>query len=104
MLSTFIIIFSFFYIFCHFQEESFREQQKKYSRVRIAYDEKYELLTNNLEAVGISKFNMEIFIRVFKQEQILEVWVRDKESPQFVFFKEFGICRISGMSGPNMRW
>lgn len=103
MLNIFTIISGLLFMLYQFTDESFREKQKQHSRVRVAYDEKYDILRSDLESIGINDFNMEIFIRAFKQEQILEVWVRGKDSSRFMLFKEYAICQSSGKPGPKRR-
>lgn len=41
------------------------------------------------------------FIRIFKEESELEVWVR--ESEQFKLFKTYAICNYSGDLGPKLK-
>lgn len=103
MLSVFTIIYGLLLMLYQLPDESFRDQQKQYSRVRIAYDEKYDLLRNELESIEINDFDMEIFIRAFKQERLLELWVRGKDSVRFTCFKEYVICQSSGEPGPKRR-
>lgn len=43
-----------------------------------------------------------VFIRVFKDESILEVWMK-RENHQFERFKTFPICRFSGGLGPKQK-
>jgi len=42
-----------------------------------------------------------VFIRIFKQEQQLEVWLRQGLS--YTFFKSYSICRFSGKLGPKLK-
>lgn len=42
-----------------------------------------------------------IFIRIFKEEEELEVWVRNGRA--FELFKTYGICYFSGSLGPKTR-
>lgn len=43
-----------------------------------------------------------VFIRVFKDESLLEVWMK-RESNQYELFKKFPICRYSGGLGPKRK-
>lgn len=43
----------------------------------------------------------EVFIRVFKQENVLEMWMRD--GGEFVLFESYPVCRWSGDLGPKLR-
>ena len=44
-----------------------------------------------------------IFIRVFKQEKMVEVWVQETGKQTFDFFKRYPICVFSGTLGPKLR-
>ena len=48
-----------------------------------------------------SRINLKIYIRVFKFEKELEVWVSD--SSDFRLYKKYEICRLSGGFGPKRR-
>lgn len=43
-----------------------------------------------------------VFIRVFKQENILEAWLQDKKSGAYTLYKTYPICRFSGGLGPKL--
>jgi murein L,D-transpeptidase YafK len=83
--------------------QDFKESQLKNGRVSKAYEEKGGLIkaliqTNRLDTAG---FN--IFLRAFKEEQILEIWATDSLHEHYVLMKEYRICRISGDEGPKRR-
>lgn len=42
-----------------------------------------------------------VFIRVFKSEKVLEIWVRQNDS--FALFHSYPICTFSGQLGPKLR-
>ncbi|MGH8051919.1 MAG: L,D-transpeptidase family protein [Arenimonas sp.] len=42
-----------------------------------------------------------VFIRIFKAEKVLEVWIRKKD--QYVLFHTYPICTYSGRLGPKTR-
>jgi murein L,D-transpeptidase YafK len=53
------------------------------------------------QGLDTAKFN--VFIRSFKLEQELEVWVSTEASPQFSLLKTYPVCRASGDLGPKRR-
>jgi len=57
-------------------------------------------LKQALREKGLS-FGSPIFIRIFKDEGELEVWVRDSRT--FKLFKKYSICYFSGSLGPKTR-
>ncbi len=42
-----------------------------------------------------------VFIRIFKKEEQLEIWLRQGLS--YIFFKSYSICRFSGELGPKLK-
>jgi murein L,D-transpeptidase YafK len=62
--------------------------------------EQLEVLLLN-QGLDTAKFN--VFIRSFKLEQELEVWVSTEASPQFTLLKTYPVCRASGDLGPKRK-
>lgn len=56
-----------------------------------------EMLAQNLE------LGEPTFIRIFKEEGILETWVKDTHTEQFTPFKQYEICKYSGNLGPKLK-
>ncbi len=81
----------------------FLEKQLKYPRVRIAKAEKEALLKELFEEKGIPYPPAALFIRVFKFERSLELWVLDKREGKFKFLKNYPVCAMSGTLGPKRR-
>lgn len=71
-------------------------------RVRRAYRAKSTVVQQLFADAGITR-PAEVFFRVFKREQMLEVWARDESSPRFVLLKSYPICRVSGRLGPKRK-
>jgi murein L,D-transpeptidase YafK len=59
---------------CSFQSDSFKDLQKKYARVRKAYNDKEANMIALLKNKKIDQSKMEIYIRAFKSEKELELW------------------------------
>ena len=89
------------YIVNYTQEESFKDRQMGYPRVRAAYNEKFEALRRDIDTLGIGDFDL--FIRAFKSEAVLEIWIKDKDVEQYRLFRKYEICRSSGDPGPKRR-
>ena len=83
--------------------QDFKTEQNKYVRVREAYTEKETTLKQLCKDVQIPYPPKEIFIRIFKYDKILELWVRSEQADSFVLFKEYKICASSGKLGPKRR-
>lgn len=42
------------------------------------------------------------FIRIFKQEAALELWLKETDSPQYRLYQTYPICHFSGDLGPKL--
>lgn len=80
---------------------SFKDQQLKNKRVKLAYAKKWEGLKAELTAKNINSDNIEVFIRIFKREQELELWVKNKTQIKYSLLKKIKICASSGDLGPK---
>lgn len=80
----------------------FLRRQLDYPRVQRAYERKAERIEATLDARGIEDLG-EVFFRVFKREQELEVWAREPGAPTFTRVKTYPVCEISGRLGPKRR-
>lgn len=74
------------------------------SSVRSEKSIKNVLPTLNKElSVKSLSLGANIYIRIFKQEDELEVWLKDKNSKHFKLFKTYPICTFSGSLGPKLK-
>ncbi len=55
-----------------------------------------EMLTQNHE------FGQPVFLRIFKEDQVLEAWVKEPKSEEYELFKTYDICKFSGQLGPKL--
>lgn len=58
-------------------------------------------LTQDLAAQGL-RFGAPVFLRIFKEEAELELWVQDGDD-RFALFRSYPICNYSGDLGPKLR-
>jgi len=80
---------------------SFEENQKTFERVNDAYSRKEEYFKMKCRAKEIPEESFgNIFIRVFKKEEIMEIWVQ-KPDGNFIKFNEFKVYAMSGTLGPK---
>jgi len=66
---------------------------KKEDLSEVDFDER-------LSKVG-AKVGDKIFVRIFKNESLLEVWI--KPDHEYVLFKRYPICKYSGYLGPKLK-
>lgn len=83
------------------QSLSFKSAQLKNKRVQNAYANTWIALSNEMKVQKIDPNNFEIFIRAFKHEAELELWLRNKNEKKFILFKTIPICASSGELGPK---
>ncbi len=97
-----VLIFSLlFCLLCMVDTESFKAQQLKYPRVRNAYKEKNTTVTSMLKYTGVSNDKLELFIRIFKKEKLLEVWAKNDDESTFKSLVSYPFCATSGKLGPK---
>jgi murein L,D-transpeptidase YafK len=82
---------------------SFKETQRSHSRVREAYEEKEAVVKNLFALKKIPYANFDLFLRAFKYEKILEVWVKEKSKQQFTLLHTYNFCSTSGVLGPKRK-
>lgn len=82
--------------------QTFKATQQKTARVKSAYSEKWGNLKSELQKKGI-KENFELFMRVFKEDKIVEVWLKSSGEKEFKLFKTYAICASSGELGPKRK-
>lgn len=90
-------------IFALLQQPSFKDTQLKYERVKSAYNEKETQLRAHFRVMNIPVGNYQLFLRAFKKEEQLEVWVKAAENSTYVLLDKYPFCTSSGMLGPKRR-
>lgn len=80
---------------------SFALQQQANKRVLDARLEKKHELKKLFRDRGLTYPAAETFIRIFKRERLLEVWVRGAADQKFSLLKAYPICALAGVLGPK---
>lgn len=78
----------------------FRDRQLLFPRVRDAYRARVNQVRTRFLDQGVADPN-ELFFRVFKREQLMEVWARDAKASEFVLIETYPVCAPSGQLGPK---
>jgi len=77
---------------------AFKKMQLKNKNPQIAYQEKEEIVKKLIEEQHIDYQSMEVFFRVIKKEQILEVWAKDRTgNDKFKLIKTYPLCVTKNM-------
>jgi murein L,D-transpeptidase YafK len=82
---------------------SFKETQLKQSRVKTAYDEKESIVRKYFFDKRLSFEKFQLFLRAFKKEQLLEVWVKENGKQEFALLHTYEFCTTSGVLGPKRK-
>jgi murein L,D-transpeptidase YafK len=83
--------------------DGFKTQQLRYARVREAYANKEKDVNRLLEDKELSASQLNLCLRAFKQEKILELWGKNTQDSVFKLIKTYAICRTSGELGPKRK-
>lgn len=84
-----------------FAQPSFMDYQRKFSTVADALNRKTDTLKKQFAAAGLDWPAKEIYIRSFKYDSQLEVWVRNNSNEPFKLFKTYSVCALAGTMGPK---
>ncbi len=90
-------------ILTSFTKSDFISDQKQFERVRTAYAEKGEIVKSDLKKNGINLDKLNLLIVVYKDEQLLELYAKNKSDKQYIRLKTYDICAKSGQLGPKRR-
>lgn len=94
-------IFTVFFTMVLLQSASFRETQLTHSRVKAAYQDKENIVKAYFSGKQLSYEGFGLFIRAFKKEMELEVWVKGKSQATFILLHTYRVCTTSGSLGPK---
>jgi murein L,D-transpeptidase YafK len=82
-------------------ESSFALEQLRHDRVRDARIATRHDIKRLFHERGIRYPAADIFMRIFKRERSLELWVRSEGADQFALLKTYPICALAGELGPK---
>jgi murein L,D-transpeptidase YafK len=80
---------------------SFVELQKHYPRVAASFKVKEDTLKKQFEKQGLAWPARQVYIRSFKYDGQLEVWVRNTNNEPYKLFKTYRVCAMAGSLGPK---
>lgn len=81
--------------------QNFIKDQLRYQRVRTAKAEKENILKEEFQKCGLSYPPQNIFIKIIKDEEVLQLFV--KENNAYQLFKNYPFCAASGVLGPKRK-
>jgi murein L,D-transpeptidase YafK len=86
-----------------YAQQTFLDNQKMFPKVGYAYRDKEEQLKKEFEKKGLTYPAKYIFLRSFKLDSELEIWVKNSATDTFRLFKSYRVCTLSGKMGPKRK-
>ncbi len=84
-----------------FPQTGFVENQKASIKMAEIFNHREDRLKKEFAEKNISWPPRAIYIRTFKYDRQLEVWVKDSYNSPYKFLKTYKVCAQSGTSGPK---
>ncbi|MEO8765054.1 MAG: L,D-transpeptidase family protein [Ginsengibacter sp.] len=82
-------------------QTSFIDTQKSLFRVAGVFNNKEDTLQKEFAAKGLTWPAKYVYIRSFKYDAQLEVWVKNDAKEKYKLFKTYKVCMQSGTMGPK---
>jgi murein L,D-transpeptidase YafK len=82
-------------------QNSFVDYQKSFGKVSDVFKRKEDTLKKQFAAKKLEWPAKHVYIRSFKYDSELEVWVKSKITDEFRLFKTYKICALAGTLGPK---
>ncbi len=101
MKRLFFFLFFLFALDSVFAQPSFIDYQRTYPTVASALKSKEDTLRNQFARAGFQWPARQLYIRSFKYDSQMEVWVRSSNDAPFKLFKTFKVCAMAGAIGPK---
>jgi murein L,D-transpeptidase YafK len=82
-------------------QNAFVDYQKSFNRVADVFRRKEDTLKKQFAARNLEWPVKYVYIRSFKYDSELEVWVRNSLTEEFKHFKTYKVCALAGTLGPK---
>lgn len=83
------------------QQRDFMKFQRSFKKVSGAFENKEELLKAAFKEKGLVWPAKYLYLRSFKYDSELEVWVKNTHNEPYKLFKTYKICALAGSLGPK---
>lgn len=98
--SPFFILF-FLTLKAQPQQRDFLKYQMSFQKISDAFANQEDSLKSQFEAKGLVWPAKYLYIRSFKYDSQLEVWVKNAKAEKYKLFKTYKICALAGNLGPK---
>lgn len=75
----------------------------QFTRVKNAYQEKEITVKNYFSNKNLNYKDYSLFLRAFKRERKIEVWIKQSQSDKYELLTEYDFCTFSGVLGPKRK-
>ena len=99
--TSLLVMLTFCFSIAQVKTSTFKAAQLKYSKVKDAYDTKWPTLKESIKAISINSEDYDIYLRAFKHDKKIEVWLKNTDANSYKLFKTYDICASSGDLGPK---
>jgi murein L,D-transpeptidase YafK len=82
-------------------QNSFVDYQKSFQKVSDIFKRKEDTLKKQFAARNLKWPAKYIYVRSFKYDSELEVWVKNTEEEEYKLFKTYKVCALAGTLGPK---
>lgn len=96
-----VLIMGCFLSINSFAQASFLDVQRSNFRVANAIKTKEDTIKKQFEKANLQWPPKQVYLRSFKYDSQLEVWVRSNSKETFKLFKTYKVCALSGAMGPK---
>jgi murein L,D-transpeptidase YafK len=83
--------------------KAFKKQQLSFENVQKTYDSNFKQVQQLLSFKGIHSFDLDFYLRAFKEESILELWVKPKDKTEYVLISSYHFFQGISLLGPKQR-
>ena len=90
-------------LFSFKHQTSFLTEQKKFERIRSAFSEKQDIIEKMLVENQINIGNVNLLFVAYKDNDLLEVFAKNKQETKYKKIHSYTICSRSGKLGPKKR-
>ncbi|MBK8521295.1 MAG: hypothetical protein IPL54_10610 [Chitinophagaceae bacterium] len=99
-LSGILVCFAIFCVNNLFAQTAFTEPQKGFAK-NAGSNKLEDSLKQQFKVKKLNWPPQSVFIRSFKYDKMLEIWVKNKNVDSFTLFKSYKVCMQSGSIGPK---
>lgn len=103
-MKNLFLLFFLFIAYCSAgqgMQASFIDYQRNFSRPSMAMQNKLDTLQKQFAAKGFQWPARNMYIRSFKYDGQLEIWVSNSRKEPYKLFKTYRVCALAGTLGPK---